>query len=307
MDATSSRGTVQESLNHYGNHIAANGRLEVIDCIKCGYAHLFPLPTQTDVDTYYQQDEFYRTHGPPDWFAKERREHQAGLWRPAYDFQMQLLGNKPRVVDYGCGTGWFIQHYRAQHGLASGVEPAPSARAASPVEQYIYSSMNMLYISGVVPGRSTESARAVLVLEHVLDPITEVLALKKTALGPRGRLLIVVPNERNPLQKLVQRREGTAWWVQKPHINYFDRHSIRRLLQACELKVVYQGGTFPMELLYLVGFKYIGNDAIGRKAHNWRLAFEHRLGPRAFSLYHMLYNVLGWGRETLIVGQRHAI
>ena len=141
-----------------------------------------------------------------------------------------------------------------------------------------------------------------LVLEHVVDPLETVLIAKKNYIGSKGKLLVIVPNEFNPLQVRVQARVGGAWYVQQPHINYFSKVGINSLLQACGFRITYQGGTFPMELLYLMGHKYIGDDAVGQQCHQIRLNFERRMGWYAFRLYHLLYSRLGWGRETIIVG-----
>jgi len=290
---------------HRGSVIARNGEFAVIDCRKCGYAHLQDLPTQQEVDAYYTRDEFYRTHSPDDWFEKEKREHEGGYWQSAYDYEIDLLESRSQVVDVGCGTGYFIHHYRRSGSVAYGIEPSASAREVSPLHHaYLFQDIAHLR-QNVALGHSTDSARMAFVLEHLLDPLYHTLEVRNALVGPQGRLLITVPNEFNPLQRRVEQRVDHAWYVQKPHINYFDRQSIRRLLKACGFKVVYQGGTFPMELMYLMGYHYIGNDTIGRRVHNWRLRFEKLLGPSVYKLYHLLYNKLGWGRETIIVGERY--
>ena len=169
--------------------------------------------------------------------------------------------------------------------------------------------------------QAVTAVRMALLLEHLPDPRAFIIEARQKfcnfdaeMLPIRGsvskhalsKIMLIVPNERNPLQKLVERSVGYSWYVQRPHINYFTKNSIKRLLHTCGFRTVFQTGTFPMELLYLRGYKYIGNDAIGQRCHQIRLDFERRYGKRAFDLYHLLYTVLGWGRETIIIGEKLA-
>ena len=113
-------------------------------------------------------------------------------------------------------------------------------------------------------------------------------------------LQIIVPNEFNPLQNKVRERVGYDWFVQKPHINYFDKNQIKMLLRRCGYSIVDECGTFPIELMYLMGYKYIGNDRVGKKIHKFRLDFEKKLGIAAYKWYRVMYKKLGWGRESII-------
>jgi 2-polyprenyl-3-methyl-5-hydroxy-6-metoxy-1,4-benzoquinol methylase len=294
---------------HTGPIFAWRDDLKVISCLECGYNHLDPLPDATAVDDYYTQDQFYATHGSPDWFSKNKTEHTAGWWQTRYDYECSKLYQrrfKPKVVDIGAGDGWWLQHYRERGGVAWGTELSQSARDASVVEWWLKPSIgelckhwNSMYITRNV----TDSVHMALVLEHVHDPVKFLLTAKKAFMGPTGRMQVIVPNEGNPLQRKVEARYGSAWYVQKPHVNYFTKQSIVNLFTACGLKVLDQSATFPIELLYLLGWKYIGDDVVGAKCHKFRLHFEKALGQQAFRLYHMLHHTLGWGRETMVTGE----
>jgi hypothetical protein len=296
-------------MTHVGVICATNQGLRVMNC-SCGYAHLDPLPSDQDVAEYYRADQFYSEHSPRGWFAINQQEHQAGLWRNAYAYQNKLLkpglwGDYPNVIDLGCGDGYWLDYYHRFYNHSSwGIEPSETARILSPISGRIAQDIDGLgykRYSGI--NEPYNSVRMALVLEHVVDPIMTIAIAKKNYIGAKGKLLVIVPNEFNPLQERVQKHYGSAWYVQKPHINYFSKQSVRNLLEASGFRVTFQGGTFPMELLYLRGWHYIGNDAVGQKCHQYRLNFEKRLGMAAFSLYHLWYSKLGWGRESIIVGQ----
>ena len=294
---------------HAGPVIAVNGDLRVIQC-SCGIAHLDPLPDAVGVNDYYSNDQFYATHSPPAWFERNKQEHLAGLWTPSYSYQARLLSRAkylgrayPNVIDLGCGDAWWLDYYYRHCNQNSwGIEPSETARILSPISGRIATDIDSLGYKRYTSDSPYNSVRMALVLEHVVDPLETVLIAKKNYIGSKGKLLVIVPNEFNPLQVRVQARVGKAWYVQQPHINYFSKVGINSLLQACGFRITYQGGTFPMELLYLMGHKYIGDDAVGQQCHQIRLNFERRMGWYAFRLYHLLYSRLGWGRETIIVG-----
>jgi SAM-dependent methyltransferase len=288
---------------HYGHPVADNGDLHVIDCTLCGYAHLVPLPTQKQVNAYYEEDQFYTTHGAPDALAKEWREGARGDWNSAYKYQADLICKYGGygLVDVGCGTGWFMEYYkRVYHvGHVVGIEPSQTALRWSPVPELIH-----WHGKPECKPLPNDSVRMALVLEHVLNPRATIIDAMTCYMGDGGVFMAVVPNEFNSLQRRVVDAVGSHWYVQKPHINYFSKDSIRRLFESCGLQVVHQSGTFPMEVFYLLGQKYIGDDTVGRKCHARRLVFERRLGRAAWLAYAVLYKHFGWGRETIIVGRR---
>ncbi len=306
---------------HYGKPLAEYQGLRVIQCLACGYAHQDPLPEQAELDAYYAKDRFYTQHSPSDWFSKNKAEHLAGFWWPAYDDQIKNLAIRlpyyplartrgyPQLVDVGCGDGWFLHRY-SQHvprGNAWGIEPSATARLLAPNSHWIKPSIPDLldeWQISAIELKPHASARMALVLEHVIDPVLLTMTISKNFVGKHGKLLITVPNEFNPLQNLVRKRYGQAWFIQAPHVNYFTRQSARSLLEACGYRVTYETGTFPIELAWLLGWRYLGNDAIGRQVHHWRLQFEKRNPQLAFRLYHLLYKTLSWGREIVLVGQK---
>lgn len=278
--------------------------IRAIQCRECGYVHQDPLPAQSDVDAYYEHDEFYRA-GSPDWFAKTEKEYKAGLWQSAFRFQSQLLRRgteyAPVVYDIGSGQSDWLHYYNNHYGEAWGVEPSASARAVSLLPSRTLASLDEL--QPWLVRRTTDSVRLALVLEHILDPLVFVMTLRNGLVGPQGKIMVIVPNEFNPLQEKVAKREGN-WYIQEPHLNYFTRKSIRDLIEVAGFKVTYAGATFPMELFYLMGYKYVGNDELGRKLHRRRLEFEKRAGSLAWRMYGVLYRKLGWGRESLIVARK---
>ena len=280
---------------HSGKVIAENAGLKIIECALCHYAHLDPLPSGKDVTKLYGGNELYTNpeHSPPDWFQSECEENERGLWKARYDDDLRLLSGDLRLMDIGCGSGWFPKYVHDNHlyTYVFGMEPSEVARKV----------LNLPYVSPDWPDTPYPytKIRASLVLEHVLNP-HRVLLQWREHLCEHGRLLVIVPNEINSLRK----RVGNEWWVVPRHVNYFSGASLRRLLLSSGFRVVYETATMPMEIFLLMGINYRRNPALGRKLHRLRLQFEALFGSKAFSLYHKLYKRFGWGGALRFVVEK---
>lgn len=289
---------------HPGPYLTA----DIVDCRACGFAHLYPLPDEATVTRYYEGDYFYTgaaPHSPPDWFAKEQGENEAGLWDAYYSYLADQLDPARPVIDWGCGCGWFLNYLIKKRGFSQwqvyGVEPSKTARAFSPVSHRLYASaMDSKGGRGLVKGNVV----LVLTLEHILNPEQ----FLRDAILPHlaGRLVVVVPNEFNPLQSVVGWRypDKKHWFVSPVHLNYFNKASLKALLERVGLSVTHTGATFPMEVWPLVGRNHLGNDLQGRANHLWRLEMETRW-PGVFRLYGWLNRWFGVGREIVMVGEKN--
>lgn len=300
-------------MKHHGKILGSYNGVQLIECFNCALIHQHPLP---DVKEYYENDQFYTEHSPSDWFEKVAWEHRAGYWNPAYQYQYDILTKRHMssysLMDVGCGAGWFLQFWAIRflrtfikflgegclENNVIGIEPSALAKERAPagVKDYIYSS-----IPEYLAGTTEWNVRMSLVLEHIPDPVN-FLSSYVPFLGKHGKMMIIVPNEFSSLQE----RLGTYHFVSGVHMNYFAPESLRYVIEEAFSKHnlsirVDETATFPMELFQVMGIKYIGDDALGRKCHMFRLKFEKLFKHRAFDLYRKLYKRYGWGRELIFI------
>jgi hypothetical protein len=294
---------------HLGKRIARNiindVSYNVIDCIACGYAHLWPLPQASEIDAYYQSDAFYNTYSPSDWLRREAEEYQIGLWNARYAWELKHFGDDyAPIIDFGSGAGWFGD-YAMQHGYpVIDIEPSPNARNNNARATYKFATLadaDRQLLAG-------SHVRACLVMEHLLDPVG-FLKRCRTLVG-RGCLLeIIVPNEFNGLQQRVRKLRNEQfryddWFVQQPHINYFSKSALHKLLTRNGWRIKAVGATYPTEWWYLTGKQYIGNDDLGHELHIKRLLDETKHGEVIYNWYALLYKLFGYGREQIIFAER---
>ena len=284
--------------HEYIGKIYSNGSIRASFCSKCEYVHLMDMPSDDDVNEYYENDKFYNTHSPVGWFDKEIKENENGLWDSYYEFLSKMIANNavcnPTVLDIGCGCGWFVRYWNRHHGFAIGVDPSQSARDIA--------REHGSYIFDTIPDKKFDTVLLSLVLEHVLNPLESLIDVKDM-LNDNGIVIIVVPNEFNPLQNVIAKDYRSDWFVQKPHINYFSKETAINIVKKAGFDIVEVHSTFPIEFMYISGYKYIGDDEVGKKCHEFRLGFEKRFPKMAWKLYDAM-SKFGWGREVIVVGRK---
>jgi len=217
------------------------------------------------------------------------------LWYSYYQWKLDKLtglGSR-KLVDIGSGLGWFGD-------FASGSGSFDKVLCVEPS----FSGRNMTVGDTVesiedIPSSYRDSiVHMSLVLEHILNPVEFLRSLRDTA----SVVMIVVPNEFNPLQRRFSGFGGN-WFVHKHHVNYFTPASLRYVMNKAGYQVVFEGATFPMELFMFLR-DYRKHGKFGAKAHVARLLFERVFGSLAFDLYEFLYKRFGIGREIVFIGVR---
>jgi SAM-dependent methyltransferase len=293
---------------HVGTVCDLVGRYHVIECEKCGFRHIIPIPSRKElVSTYSKQ---YYSREKPLYLKRAREDLE--WWNTVYSERYERLEKLlprtcRRILDVGSGPGYFLLHGRQRGWITKGIEPSKQAVAHSRglgleiVEDFLtvrnagrLGTFDVIHFSEV--------------LEHVPDP-KAMLEITKRCLAHKGLLHISVPNDYNPFQKVLREICGyKPWWIVPPHhINYFNARSLERLLVNSGFEVVMQTATFPIDAFLLMGDNYVGNDKLGRRVHQKRKTFEINLAKAGMSrLKRDLYSAmarLGIGREIEILAR----
>jgi SAM-dependent methyltransferase len=138
--------------------------------------------------------------------------------------------NDGRFLDFGCGSGGFLNVMKGFEGIGFEVAPSRLERTGQIVTGNILS--NDLSHYGLDPA-SFDFIVAWDVLEHLSEPAQHVLRLR-TLLKPGGRLYLTLPDSSSWIARLT----GEKWnMLLLEHLWYFNPDTLRRFCARCGLAV----------------------------------------------------------------------
>jgi 2-polyprenyl-3-methyl-5-hydroxy-6-metoxy-1,4-benzoquinol methylase len=179
-------------LNHQlvKDHAVSKKEFTLCRCGDCELLFTNPRPTEEEIGPYYDFKEYYshedQVRSFTQWLYQKIRkssiQRKVGL--------IESLVKNGSLLDYGCGTGEFLQEAKKQHWSVRGIEPSEKARAQAlgklPTE--VLTTLNEL---------PEDDTYDVITLFHVLEHIH---SLRKTIkklvnyLKSNSYVVIAVPN-----------------------------------------------------------------------------------------------------------------
>ncbi|MEA3416270.1 MAG: class I SAM-dependent methyltransferase [Thermodesulfobacteriota bacterium] len=196
----------------------------VVRCSVCGLIYVNPQPSAEELVCYYPQ-----THQSSAPAAYERSDA-----RPRVKLVSSLFGGTPgRILDIGCGKGLLLAGLRKKGWKVFGTELSEvSAQIAGTAGITVY---NLPVEECPFEPESFDVATLYHSLEHMTNPLKTLRAVHGL-LRPGGSLVVEVPN----IGSWYAKAFGTAWFhLDAPrHLYHFNRHTLRRMLEACGFLVV---------------------------------------------------------------------
>ena len=291
---------------HNGPRIAEAKGHDIIDCFVCGFRHVLPLPDPASLEREYRE-KYYSDEKPN--FIAHAGEDQAWFELAQNDrlalFEKILPAGRRRLLDIGCGPGFFLKTALARGWNAHGIEPSQQAAAHA-------RSLGATVTEGFFNWNSAQTlgrfdvVNLTNVLEHVPDA-AQTLSRAAGLLEPGGVLCVGVPNDFSLFQIAARTVADTGdWWLAPPHhLNYFDFDSLEGAISRLDLKLVERTTSFPMEAFVMMGENYVGDPALGRTCHtkrkNFDFAFEKAGLTHLRRDFYRSMAKLGIGREAVVI------
>ncbi len=198
----------------------------VLACSRCGLGALDPRPAESDLQKLYEADYFYQ-------------QYDRGLDPSSAEFQKRLRSEDHRVrfvkkaasaerlLDMGCGYGYFLAAARKAGFECTGYEIAPW-----PI-RYASQSLEISIATGPLSPDLFDPERFDVIsmwhfLEHTPDP-NLTIASAACWLKKNGALVIDVPN----YEGTDAEKSGKTWvgWQLPYHFYHFSPSSLEMLLK----------------------------------------------------------------------------
>lgn len=192
-----------------------------LEVYKDGILKTVPVPP--DLSSYYKSED-YISHTDKNENFQDRVYQivkRIMLSRKAAWIEKEI--RKGNLLDYGCGTGTFVEFMESRGWHSFGIEPDDDARSiAHKRSENIYKSLEKLQ----------NEKFSVITLWHVLEHIPdylEILINLFQLLKPGGILVIAVPNP-NSYDAKFYKNNWAAWDVPR-HLWHFSREGLKRELE----------------------------------------------------------------------------
>jgi SAM-dependent methyltransferase len=301
---------IKQWQDHKGKVIDSVKDFDVIDCETCGFKHIIPLRDEIQAASYYE-NEFYQAKGDYiknhtedlEWWTVEHNEKY-----DLFDHHLNKHASK-KIMDIGSGPGYFLKVGKDRGWEVTGIEPGKHAYQFSTQKLGLDIFNGFFSVQNHKDFGTFDVVHINNVLEHITDP-RQFLKLTYGILNPYGLICVTVPNDFNPLQKIiVDLYKKDRWWVSpKEHVNYFNMDSLSFLMKSSGFEPFYRTASFPLEFFILMGDDYIGDNSLGRKIHARRKHFDLNFDKAgATNKKREIYNTLaklGLGREITFIGRK---
>lgn len=218
------------------DYTVSNENFNIVSCTSCGFKFTNPRPADSVLGNYYKSEK-YVSHS----------NTRKGLINKLYHFirkrtlreKLKLISgyvSRGTILDYGCGTGMFLNTCKEAGWKVFGFEPDDDARGIAKE-----SGLVVVYEKSALLQNKYDIISLWHVLEHVTD-LDETLAFFSNVISINGRLIVAVPNHKSYDGQFY--KEYWAGYDVPRHIYHFDPETIKALLSKFGFKQI---DTKPMK------------------------------------------------------------
>lgn len=198
----------------------------IVQCNSCNFKFTNPRPSDSEIGSYYKSED-YISHSNTKKGIISQLYH---LVRNRTLIQKEQLVAKyvsrGTILDYGCGTGMFLNTCKQKGWKTVGMEPDSDAiKIAAGMNLNVYQNKTEILKA------ATEISYSAITLWHVLEHVTDLeesLNFFKEKLIKEGVLVIAVPNHKS-FDAEYYKQYWAAYDVPR-HLYHYEKPTIVKLL-----------------------------------------------------------------------------
>jgi hypothetical protein len=198
---------------------------DIAECPRCGMVSSVPSLDPPEILRRYSDVVDRR------YLAEEDAR------RELFDWILDVAGGyavrERKLFEVGAHVGLFLDTARGHGWEAAGIEP--SAWAVEEGRRRFGVDLRQGAVEGVADsGEPADAVVALDVLEHLVDPLASLRALRNVV-DDEGLLVLTTVNLAGLHARL--RRESWPWFI-RPHLHYFTPSTLRALLEAAGFRMI---------------------------------------------------------------------
>jgi 2-polyprenyl-3-methyl-5-hydroxy-6-metoxy-1,4-benzoquinol methylase len=214
---------------------------QYFQCVECGFVFLHPQPSLDYLNAHYQD----YLPSAPEAIAAWRRL-MAGVHRRTESLMAARVPIPGRLLDVGCGYGFFLDHMARRGWHVEGIEISATARRHACTHLRLDVSSRPLPRPDW-PDGTFDAVSLLYVIEHLPDPAA-ILREAHRLLRPGGLLVLRWPNT-TPIARALKPWAARLRLYQAPsHLFDFSPATITRLLEQVgfqDIRSTIGGWTLP--------------------------------------------------------------
>jgi len=205
------------------DYTVSKENFNIVECLKCGLWQTFPYPEKDKISVYYESND-YISHSDKRQTLIDQIYH---LVRKYTVLQKVNLVKQyvPRgtILDFGCGTGYFLEAAKKQGFETYGVEPSLRAReVAIDKKLNVFSSISDIFALN----KKFDVITLWHVLEHLYNP-EEFINQSRKLLNHNGILILALPNRKSYDAEFY--KEYWAGFDLPRHLFHFTKNDIIKI------------------------------------------------------------------------------
>jgi 2-polyprenyl-3-methyl-5-hydroxy-6-metoxy-1,4-benzoquinol methylase len=195
-------------------------------CNSCGFVFTNPRPLENDLSRYYQSEE-YISHSSSSESITDKIYYSVRNYAIKKKFNLINKHFKScKILDIGCGTGEFLNYFKAKGWDTTGIEPNETARKTA-IEKYGLK----VHLENQLD-KFKKSSFEVITMWHVLEHVPDLnfrIEQLKSLIKENGVLIIAVPN----IDSKDSKTYGKYWAaLDVPrHLYHFNQSTIKKLFE----------------------------------------------------------------------------
>jgi 2-polyprenyl-3-methyl-5-hydroxy-6-metoxy-1,4-benzoquinol methylase len=212
------------------DYTVSQKEFQIQSCLDCNFKFTSPRPEDNDLEKYYMAED-YVSHSDTKKGLINKLYHGVRSYTLLKKLQLIIQHSKlkrGKILDYGCGTGAFLNMCKMNKWDAYGIEPDKTARKVMNEKFGIYPFPSLQEAIKDNEFSGFDTITAWHVLEHVSD-ITETIILLAKVLKEKGLFVVAVPNLCSNDAKYY--KEFWAAYDVPRHLWHFEPKSIERLFK----------------------------------------------------------------------------